>query len=152
MKHEKITPEIAAIYLGQKFDIVKMPTHWDEEYRQSIGNIVGPSTLTFLGSYPELEILLHLRSMDSLTEAEARELYSVFETSAMQEKRSEWVDTAEFQVEKKSCLQYWWNGSMVPTLNRQKRLIGSPAVWLKLLSWGFDLFQLIKNGLSKEIK
>jgi len=32
-----------------------------------------------------------------------------------------------------------------------KLLIGSPAVWLHLLSLGFDLFGLIDAGLAKEI-
>ena len=30
--------------------------------------------------------------------------------------------------------------------------IGTPAVWLYLLSKGFDLFSLIESGLAKEIK
>lgn len=29
--------------------------------------------------------------------------------------------------------------------------VGSPAVWLKLLSWGMDLFGLIEAGWAKEV-
>lgn len=133
MKHEKITPQIAAMYLGQKFDIVKASPHWDKDDIHPISKTVGPSTIQLLTSYPELEIVLHLRSLESLTEAEAKEVYELFYKTGFPDN---YPKTAV--------------GFFVARFEDNEEY--PPTVFLYLLSKGFDLFQMIPNGLAKAIK
>ncbi len=92
-----------------------------------------------------LAFILHLRPLSSLTEAEARELYEIKYCEA-------WgVDFERLGMEVESCLERFWKEDIELYAPEGKLLIGSPAVWLHLLSLGFDLFGLIDAGLAKEI-
>jgi hypothetical protein len=139
MKIETLTPKIAALHLGQQCNVI---------YN---AQIIGPSirkidcdVIHWLES-GSIEILPHLRRMDSLTEAEARELYEIKYGEA-------WgVDFERLGMEVESCLERFWKEDIELYAPEGKLLIGSPAVWLHLLSLGFDLFGLIDAGLAKEI-
>ena len=87
---------------------------------------------------PVHNIVLHLRPLSSLTEAEARELFLVYYG-------------VEFTQKSKTALE-WFSMHIEPgSATVLKDHVGSPAVWLHLLSLGFDLFGLIDAGLAKEI-
>lgn len=144
MKIEAITPQIIALYIGQKCD-------FEREGKTATGNILGVFssgvvrvTLVSESIGNEVEyntrtfeqITPHLRSLDSLTEAEARELYE--------------IETGETWISAIYCYDEWWNHGGVAHEETYQFLIGSPKTWLHLLSLGFDLFGLIEAGLAKE--
>ena len=75
---------------------------------------------------PADEIKPVLRRLDSLTESEARELTG----------------------KKNDALKIWNGWQTGPRADYDQEQIGEPSAWLKLLSWGFDLFGLIDSGLA----
>lgn len=134
---EKLTAQIAALYLGQKCFC---------KYRDDIGKIAevtahGEITISYNDNYdpffvctaPEIKPIL--RRPDSLTESEARELYSL-----------------RYPLEKwggrNKCLASWWNEHDEWYIEAKYMNIGVSKSWLKLLSWGFDLFDLIDSGVA----
>ena len=135
MKIEKITPQIAALYLEQKCDVT-----WN--YTDTIDGAFSkgdvwhdsPIHASHIRSLEakEISIILHLRSIESITEQEARDLYKANTGET-------WEEICEG-----GCLVYWFNQEC-------RDVTGIPAVWLKLLEMGFDLFGLIESGLAKEI-
>ena len=129
MKIETLTPQIAAMYLGQK-----CTCKWIES-GDSADFPISTLTLNDL-SYGLVVVTPHLRQLDSLTEAEARELYE--------------IETGETWMSAIYCYDEWWNHGGVAHEETYQFLIGSPAVWLHLLSKGFDLFGLLDAGLAKE--
>jgi len=141
MKIETLTQQIAAMYLGQKCDIKWLYTDTlDGAFK--VGDVWFDSKIH--GAHivrlerEEVQITLHLRRLDSLTEAEARELYEVYYGI-------EYVGTKWTALE-------WFSLHIEPaSATVLKDHIGSPAAWLHLLSLGFDLFGLIDAGLAKEI-
>ena len=153
MKIETLTPQILALYIGQKCD-------FEREGKTVTGNIWGvfssgivrlTSVIESIGNEIEYntrtfeQITPHLCRLDSLTEAEARELYEIKYGEA-------WgVDFERLGMEVESCLERFWKEDIELYAPEGKLLIGSPAVWLHLLSLGFDLFGLIDAGLAKEI-
>jgi hypothetical protein len=135
MKIDKITPQIAALYLGQKCDS-----------RYLISGISGSTRVETLDvshilllSELTAEIAPHLRRLESITEEEARELY-MLATGMVWEKRS----TGD-------CLFNWVFAQKKENIQSIYHCIGIPSAWLYLLSKGFDLFGLIDAGLAKEI-
>lgn len=141
MKIEKITPQIAALYFGQKCDVKWLYTDTiDDAFK--IGDIWSHSEIH--GAHitrltrEEISIIPHLRRLESITEDEARELYEIFHDVP-------WEKSYE-------CKRYWEfdDGFSMPTT--MKFCVGVPAAWIYLLSKGFDLFGLIDSGLAKEIK
>ena len=133
---EKFDTRLAGLYIGCKCDIT-----WnlaDGTVEVWPGEDLCTKTLYELGE-GNLSVVPHLRSMDSLTELEARDLFEIATAGVVWEKRSE------------SCLKKWWEVLDIEQYIVGHALIGSPLVWLKLLEWGFDLFGLIPAGLAKEI-
>ena len=49
-----------------------------------------------------------------------------------------------------SCIAYFWEEDIELYAPEGKLLIGTPAVWLRLLQMGFDLFGGIEAGWAKE--
>ena len=133
MKIETLTPQIAALYAGQK--ATRLKNRWDF----TIEGVVGSGAYCVDGYVcPVHNIVLHLRPLSSLTEAEARELYEVYYGI-------EYIGTKWTALE-------WFSLNIEPaSATVLKDHIGSPAAWLHLLSLGFDLFGLIDAGLAKEI-
>ena len=96
--------------------------------------------------YPEIHVdgdtfhadcvTLILRHMDSLTEAEARELYLLTEGI-----KWEFIVVGVDQP----CLYCWWKWY---DDRPNSRLIGNPIVWRWLLAHYFDLFGWIEAGLA----
>lgn len=149
---KEITPQIAGLYLGGKCEITSVPSWYSRTVNQDhrVGAIV-PLTTLLLGSIErsetDLTFVLCLRPLESLTESEARELYEIRQGEKW-EFRPEWLDDEEPDL---SCLRDWWNGLDEYFVDGSVYMLGSPQVWLKLLSWGFDLFGLIQAGLAKEV-
>lgn len=133
MKIETLTPQIAALYAVQK---ATRPRDFTLE-----GVVWGGAYCVDGYVCPVHNIVLHLRPLSSLTEAEARELYEIA-------KGEPWTYSTR-KVE--SCLEYWWSASDEGAFPVQFFQIGTPSVWLHLLSLGFDLLGLIEAGLAKEI-
>jgi len=130
MNIEKITPQIAALYLGQKCDVKwQLPFH-DESAWEGIdidNSVIEKLSLLYI------EITPHLRRINSITEEEAQEVYLL--TTG-----HEWKALSSDRIMPK---QFGITG-----LNMA---IGSPAAWLYLLGKGFDIFGLIPAGLAKDI-
>ena len=53
-----------------------------------------------------------------------------------------------FKLDAESFLGDWWNKYDEWYVKTKYFIFGKPAAWLKLLSWGFDLFGLIDSGLA----
>jgi hypothetical protein len=127
---DKITPQIAALYLGQKC----------ENTSGSIYTVSNTDIYSFAdGTESWRKLTLHLRRLESITEEEARELYTLA-TGMVWTKRSSG-----------SCLFNWIFAQRKDSMQSLYHCIGIPAVWIYLLSKGFDLFGLIDAGLAKEI-
>ena len=138
MKIETLTPQIAALYAGQK--ATRLKNRWDF----TLEGVVGSGAYCVDGYVcPVHNIVLHLRPLSSLTESEARELYEMVAGE-------KWKQIFEKQADE--CLPLWVFDDVEDLDIRGIDLvIGSPAAWLHLLSLGFDLFGLIDAGLAKEI-
>ena len=136
-KIEKITPQIAALYLGAKCDV-----DWLAPYNDDVWDAIeiDHSVIEKL-SIAHVSITPHLRRLESITEQEAKELF--FQYCG---KRYEDVYTDD------DALRCWWNMHEEWNYFLGTLAIGEPSVWLWLLSKGFDLFGLIEAGLAKEIK
>jgi len=122
MKHNTITPNIISLYLGQKC------TYDSDVLTEPIETEINARVLSDMED-GFASITPHLRRLESMTEDEAREVYEIAHGEAWEN----WKEYIEM---------YSPEGSL---------LIGFPAVWLKLLGLGFDLFGLIDAGLAKEI-
>ncbi len=131
MKIETLTPQIAAMYLGQK-----CTCKWIESGDSADFKI---STLTLNDlSYSLVVVTPHLLRLESLTEAEARELYEITKGHPF-DREDSGEDALEYL--KEYYITFYGFDS----------LIGQPHAWLHLLSKGFDIFGLIDAGLAKEI-
>lgn len=133
----KMTPQIAGMLIGQKAELF-----WDGQLDR-VGKLVeihqekkGSNGLGFytedmgLLFYPYKDVVFLLRSLDSITEEEARYLYK----------------GAGCENEKIKDLREW-------IINKSaEQILFTPTAWIYLLSKGFDLFGLIEAGLAKEIK
>ena len=135
MKIDKMTPQIAALYLGQKATFewlidtkqYEKGDTWDSEIKY-----YNPENLLD-GS---LKITPHLRQPNSITEKESQDLYAMVEVFGYPfhpkldgDSVVDWALTSLFGSPYKAHDQF-----------------------LYLLSKGFDLFGLIEAGLAKEIK
>ena len=143
-KIEKITPQIAALYLGAKCDV-----DWFAPYKDDVWEAIeiDHSVIEKL-SIAHISITPHLRRLDSITEEEAREVYEISRGEPW-EARMEWMDEDD---EDRTALRYYWNNTDEWYTDEKNMEIGRPLAWLYLLSKGFDLFGLIEAGLAKEIK
>ena len=120
---EKFTPQIAALYLGQKCQTKYGDGFIDGVFSSGKITVQHPQSMSIL---PADEIKPVLRRLDSLTESEARELTG----------------------KKNDALKIWNGWQTGPRADYDQEQIGEPSAWLKLLSWGFDLFGLIDSGLA----
>jgi len=144
MKNE-LTPQIAALYIGQKCTVTsKNSSFLSDYYGDGESVTITPNFLQEIVN-GRCEVILHLRPLDSLTEAEARELYKI--------KYGETWEKSfhDINIKVSPCLENFWKSDIELYNDEGKLLIGSPAIWLKLLSWGFDLFGLIDQGLAKPL-
>ncbi len=151
MKITKITPQIAALYLGAKCDLEWLYTDTIDDLFMS-GDVwrdidIRPTSVQLLID-EQARITPHLRRLDSITEEEAREIYEISKGEPF-EARMEWMDEDD---EDRSALRGYWNNTDEWYTDEKNMEIGRPRVWLYLLSKHFDLFGLIEAGLAKEIK
>lgn len=146
MNIKKITPQIVAMYLGRKCEF---PSNGDIQYGW-VGSVNSMDFLTVNWGLMESgkrsfhEVTLHLRSLESITEEEARELYEI----ANGEK---WDTSLDHVFAAPSALGDWWNNFSEYYEDYDAPIMQFPFVFLSLLSKGFDLFGLIDAGLAKEI-
>lgn len=140
MKIDKITPQIAALYLGQKWEVSKQPIYWNGDELSGLPEIVTGATLSYLRLYSAFEIILHLRRLESITEEEAREICEISYGPKLNENTG-WSDRV-FLFKTVAGI----SGTVL------SGLLGCPSAWLYLLSKGVDLFGLIDAGLAKEIE
>lgn len=149
-KIEKITPQIAALYLGAKCDVEWLATQVFSLIEA--GEIWSDSQVDSVNLYRLgdglIKLTPHLRRLDSITEQEAREIYQISNGEPWK-LREEWMDEDD---EDRSALRNYWNNTDEWYTDEKNMEIGRPQVWLYLLSKGFDLFGLIEQGLAKEIK
>lgn len=127
MKNE-LTPQIAAMYLGQKCE------YKSKEHPLQHG-VITPLVIDLMQD-GRIKVTPHIRPLSSLTEAEAMKIYEIyFETPKpdhFKKTGKEWFKAAFF------------DNQMYPAF---------PAhIFTYLLSLGFDLFQGIEAGWAKEIK
>lgn len=137
---KEVTPQIAALYLGQKCDV-----EWLIDYK-SCGiqkgvvwtDIVFEDFMLKWIAQKDVKIIPYLRRLSSMTEAEAREVYRFvfaidFSTESFFESAKEWLSHKDDPINDNINL-----------------VIGIPSAWLYLLSKGYDIFGLIDAGLAKE--
>lgn len=128
----ELTAQTAALYLGQKFQTPDGVGALVGVYSDGIVKIeFGAFGPDFVVSHTLPFVKPILRRIESLTEAEARELYEV--------QNEGW-----YWVEEGSAVEHFFGGF---DLDEGELLCGS-KVWLKLLSWGFDLLGLIDAGVA----
>lgn len=134
---QKITAQIAALYLGQKCLLKKVFRVGSIDAIELAHVRVRFDEGTPATAYYSIEdVKPILRPLSSLTEAEARELYE------LEYSPEKLPDNAQ-----ETALR-WWREKDQWYVKTETTLIGSPFVWLKLLSWGIDLFGLIESGLA----
>lgn len=135
---DKITPQIAALYLGQKCTAT-----WIANYKPWVVGDAYDTDINHerIGLLEDEYILIepHLRRLESITEDEARELFEI--SNGYKPDKNKFV----------SCLDWWNMRNVIDDYSNKEIEIGNPAAWLYLLSKGFDLFGLIDAGLAKEI-
>jgi len=67
MKHTKITPQIAALYLGALCEVVKAETYWFEKPTVGDKMLVNGKVISMLTTEKGFEIILHLRKAKNAT-------------------------------------------------------------------------------------
>lgn len=139
---QKITPQIAAMYLGQKYNWIYSQSP-SEFYTPDKIPLITPKVVDCIGA-GIIEIKPHLRRLESITEQEAREVFLVSNDVR-------WEDARKRFPISYSCLESWWKTHNEYFFEIKEVVLGDPSAWLYLLSRGFDLFGLIESGLAKEI-
>lgn len=87
-----------------------------------------------------------LRKLDDISEEECRDLFQIFEGYSWE---SGWDCTDDPAAP--SCKEtYWGEFSEVHSIE-MSHAVGIPIVWLTLIHWGFDLFNLIDNQLALDL-
>lgn len=136
MENKKLTPQIAAMYLGQKSTIAILKNTRDFSIGETWSAILKLTHIEWLED-GRISAKPHLRQLDSITEKEAREIYTLLYPD---------IDKGY-----DNCLEDWWYEIDEGYCRNMVRLIGNPKVWLYLLSKGFDLFGLIEAGEAIDI-
>lgn len=137
---KEVTPQIAALYLGQKCDV-----EWLIDYK-SCGiqkgvvwtDIVFEDFMLKWIAQKDVKIIPYLRRLSSITDEEALDLYN--------------IKFGESVVRNWPSALHWWHDLNGDELWVMEAQIGNPRIWLYLLSKGFDLFGLIDAGLAKEVQ
>ncbi len=151
MKNE-ITPQIAALYIGQMATITWLVDGDYFERGEEWNTDIKHSVLEWFVS-GKATIRPHLRPLSSLTEAEARELYEISRGGEWDYEYNSYAANRDRGMGKIwSCLENWWMGNYEMFAENGNWLVGDPNAWLYLLSKGFDLFQGIEAGWAKEVK
>ena len=143
MKIKKITPQIAALYLGQKCVSTFITNIGVWKVGDIFNGKVTGETIAALYN-DEILVELHLRRLDSITEDEARDIYKIRGGIS-------WEVAYGALGNGYDCLNNFWLDDTECYKEESELSIGKPAAWLYLLSKGFDLFNLIDSGLAKEI-
>jgi len=151
MKNE-LTQQIVALYIGQKCDAVWVNGPNKDGTHERIIDGTCLSLMENNAITHRISITPHLRPLSSLTEAEARELYLIHQGHEWSENpysKPGWKSNPDGTGE---CLTEWWGFKFNRYAEISAHQIGSPAVLLRLLEWGFDLFGGIESGWAKEIE
>lgn len=137
---KEVTPQIAALYLGERCDIEWMQPDYDL-YTQT-GDVWTDLTIEQIKvdfvSSGCAKIVPYLRRLSSITDEEALDLYN--------------IKFGESVVRNWPSALHWWHDLNGDELWVREAQIGNPRIWLYLLSKGFDLFGLIDAGLAKEVQ
>jgi len=144
MTHTKITPQIAALYLGALCEVAKAEKYWHEYtpkggYKMLVTGdklLVNGNIISLLATSTDFEITLHLRHLNSLTDAQAMECYNIFYEGQAPEMTIE----ALYTLSSKTLIAH---GSNIH--------LGFAPIQNFLRSRGFDLDCLIEAGLAKQI-
>lgn len=146
---KEVTPQIAALYLGQKCDV-----EWLIDYKScGIQKGVVWTDMVFEDfmlkwiAQNDVKIIPYLRRLSSMTEEEAREVYKLATGD-------EW-DTSLDHVKSgaPSAIYDWFLSDDYfeeNSFSPMALVTDYSAAWLYLLSKGFDLFGLIDARLAKE--
>jgi len=131
-----LTPEILAMYLGQPvtLTVVKEVSAWTEG--EAWVAHVQPTHINWLAE-GSIDATLHLRTLDSITENEVREIFGLLSHARVPDNRS--------------IKETWWKKFNDFTITAASRFTGVPVIWSRLLSKGFDLFGLIEAGEAIDI-
>lgn len=131
---EKLTAQIAALHLGQKCLLKKVFRVGSIDAIELAHVRVRFDEGTPVTAYYSIEYVRPiLRPLSSLTESEARELYEI---------------KFGFEYDGENCTEEYWGDFDSGLDTMLSYSVGNPKIWLKLLSWGFDLFGLIESGLA----
>jgi len=137
MTHTKITPQIAALYLGAWCEVTKAETYWFEKPTVGDKMLVNGKVLSILTTEKGFEIILHLHSLNSLADEQAMECYNIFYEGQAPEMTIE----ALYTLSSKTLIAH---GSNIH--------LGFAPIQNHLRALGFDLDCLIEAGLAKEIE
>lgn len=129
MKPE-LTAQILGMYIGRPCD-AELRT----DYTLTVTVVITPVLIWYYDS-GSVKVTPHLRRLESITEDEAENMYSI----------------AGWSSGKWSKFDFLSNEPVINDYLSHEILIGNPAAWLYLLSRGFDLFGLIDAGLAKEVE
>ena len=144
MKKAELTPQILRLYVGRLCDLNCLGDRAKKEITDFLilkhaesGSIITP----------------HLRSLSSITEEEARDLFKISRGDDWDYGYNSSIANRDRNNGKLwSCLENWWKGDYEMFAENGNWIIGEPEAWLYLLSKGFDLFGLIEAGLAKEVE
>lgn len=136
MKIEKITPQIAALYLWQKCEVLGDKSAMLSDYYGDGSQVVITPNFIQEISNGRCEIIPNLRRLESLTGDEANEIHLIIYGR-------EYAGTTP--------IKEWFFLKLPGESDVMQDAIGKPYVWLYLLSKGFDLFGLIDQGLAKDV-
>lgn len=131
-----LTPEILAMYLGQPFTLTDVKEGPAGTEAESWVTYVQPIHINWLAK-GYMGVTLHLRTLDSITEGEVREIFGLLSHARVPENRG--------------LKESWWKKFDDFTITAASRFTGVSVIWSHLLSKGFDLFGLIEAGEAIDI-
>ena len=126
-----LTPQIAAMYIGQEATIVSMENRRYLSVGESYIDILKLSHVELLEGGRVL-VKPHLRRLDSITEEEAQDIYALYFKKTF---------PANYPIFAKA----WFENRFISNFEFP------PAVFVYVLSKGFDLFGLIDAGEAIDI-
>jgi len=136
MTHTKITPQIAALYLGTWCEVTKAETYWFEKPTVGDKMLVSGKVISMLTTEKGFEIILRLHSLNSLSDEQAMDCYNIF---------------FEGQTPQMSIGEIYEISSKTLIDSGKNIHLGTAPIQNHLRALGFDLDCLIEAGLAKEI-
>lgn len=132
MKKPELTAQILGMYIGRRANI-----EFKNYYTATDSDVITPALVGYfvLG---DVDVTPHLRRLGSITEEECREVYL--------------LENGEAWGSETDCKMNYWDEPEEWYCPNRLIVIGTPKVWLYLLSRGFDLFGLIDAGLAEEVE